>query len=63
MTDARYRTREEIESLFGDGFEKMRTELIETDASYAGFDEFWSVLERRRRPCGCVACDARRRAA
>lgn len=52
MTDARYRTREEIESLFGDGFENMRTELIETDASYAGFDEFWSVLSGGAGPAG-----------
>ncbi|MGN6799917.1 MAG: class I SAM-dependent methyltransferase [Gaiellaceae bacterium] len=52
MSDARYRTREEIESLFGDGFGDMHTELIETDGSYTGFDEFWSALSGGAGPAG-----------
>jgi ubiquinone/menaquinone biosynthesis C-methylase UbiE len=52
LTDARYRSREEIESLFGDGFGDARIELIETDASYSGFDEFWSALGGGAGPAG-----------
>lgn len=52
MADARYRTREEIETLFGDGFADVRTELLETDASYTGFDEFWSALCGGAGPAG-----------
>jgi ubiquinone/menaquinone biosynthesis C-methylase UbiE len=53
MSDVRYRTREEIESLFFvDGFADVRTELIETDASYAGFDEFWTALSGGAGPAG-----------
>ena len=47
-----YRSREEIEPLFADGFENVRTELIETDASYSGFDEFWSALSGGAGPAG-----------
>jgi ubiquinone/menaquinone biosynthesis C-methylase UbiE len=45
-TEARtlYRTREEIESLFSDGFAELRTELLEVESEYAGFDEFWSTM-------------------
>jgi ubiquinone/menaquinone biosynthesis C-methylase UbiE len=52
MADTRYRTREEIESLFGEGFADMRTELIETEAAYTGFDEFWSALSGGAGPAG-----------
>jgi ubiquinone/menaquinone biosynthesis C-methylase UbiE len=47
-----YRSREEIESLFGDGFADLRTELLETDGSYTGFDEFWSALGGGAGPAG-----------
>ena len=30
----------------------MHTELIETDASYSGFDEFWSALGGGAGPAG-----------
>ena len=39
-----YRTPEEIESLFGEGFDDMRTDALEADASYSGYDEFWNAL-------------------
>ncbi|MGN6800109.1 MAG: class I SAM-dependent methyltransferase [Gaiellaceae bacterium] len=52
MADARYRTREEIESLFGDGYAEVHTELLETDASYTGFDEFWTALCGGAGPAG-----------
>ena len=52
MADTRYRTREEIEILFGEGFADMRTELIETEAAYTGFDEFWSALSGGAGPAG-----------
>jgi ubiquinone/menaquinone biosynthesis C-methylase UbiE len=47
-----YRSQEEIESLFADGLEGVHTELLETDASYAGFDEFWSALSGGAGPAG-----------
>jgi SAM-dependent methyltransferase len=46
-TEARtaYRSRAEIEGLFaGDGFDDVRTELLEVEAGYAGFDEFWGAF-------------------
>ena len=52
LSDVRYRTREEIESLFGDGFSDVHAELIETDGSYSGFDEFWSALSGGAGPAG-----------
>lgn len=52
MVDTGYRTREEIETLFGDGFTDLRVELLETDASYSGFDEFWSALSGGAGPAG-----------
>jgi ubiquinone/menaquinone biosynthesis C-methylase UbiE len=52
LSDVRYRTREEIESLFGDGFSDVHAELIETDGSYTGFDEFWSALSGGAGPAG-----------
>jgi len=47
-----YRTREEIESLFGDGFDDVHTEMLETDGAYTGFDEFWSALCGGAGPAG-----------
>ena len=52
LADVRYRSRGEIEGLFGDGFADVHTELIETDASYSGFDEFWSALGGGAGPAG-----------
>jgi ubiquinone/menaquinone biosynthesis C-methylase UbiE len=66
MVDTRYRTREEIESLFGDGFEDVQTELLEVDASYADYDDFWTALGGGAGPAGAwlVALnDAQREAA
>lgn len=39
-----YRSPEEIESLFGDGFDDVHTEALEAEASYSGYDEFWDAL-------------------
>jgi ubiquinone/menaquinone biosynthesis C-methylase UbiE len=47
-----YRSPEEIESLFGEGFADVQTEPIETDASYADFDDFWSALSGGAGPAG-----------
>jgi SAM-dependent methyltransferase len=65
MADSRYRTRDGIESLFGDGFEGVRTELLETEASYTVFDEFWSALAGGAGPAGAwlVSLDDERRGA
>ena len=52
MADTRYRTREEIESLFGDGFGDVHTEALEADASYSGYDEFWDALLGGAGPAG-----------
>jgi SAM-dependent methyltransferase len=52
LPDARYRSRDEILTLFTDGFVDVHTELIETDGSYAGFDEFWSALSGGAGPAG-----------
>ena len=48
----RYRTREEIESLFGDGFEGMTTETLEVESQYTGFEEFWAALNGGAGPAG-----------
>jgi ubiquinone/menaquinone biosynthesis C-methylase UbiE len=48
----RYRSREEIESLFSDGFENMETELLEVESQYSGFDEFWGALNGGAGPAG-----------
>lgn len=42
----RYRTREEIESLFEDGFTAIATESLEVESTYGDFDE---LVERPRR--------------
>ena len=39
--DSPYRSRDEIEQLLGAGAE---SELLEVDAGYAGFEDFWSAL-------------------
>lgn len=39
-----YRTPEEIEPLFAEGFADVTTEPLEVEASYTGFDEFWEAL-------------------
>jgi ubiquinone/menaquinone biosynthesis C-methylase UbiE len=53
-TEARtsYRSQEEIESLFGDGFENRETELLEVESQYSGFDEFWGALNGGAGPAG-----------
>jgi ubiquinone/menaquinone biosynthesis C-methylase UbiE len=53
-TEARtlYRTREEIESLFGDGFADVTTELLAVESEYAGFDEFCDALSGQIGPAG-----------
>ncbi len=50
--DAAYRTRGEIESLLGDGAEM---ELLEVDAEYTGFDDFWDALAGGAGPAGVWA--------
>ncbi|MGZ4332707.1 MAG: class I SAM-dependent methyltransferase [Gaiellaceae bacterium] len=54
MAEARtlYRTREEIESLFADGFVDVETELLEVEAGYTGFEEFWEALSGGAGPAG-----------
>jgi ubiquinone/menaquinone biosynthesis C-methylase UbiE len=62
----RYRSREEIEGLFGDGFENATTELLEIESEYSGFDEFWGALNGGAGPAGVwvlsLDADARDRA-
>jgi ubiquinone/menaquinone biosynthesis C-methylase UbiE len=68
MTEARtqYRTREEIESLFADGFADMQTELLEVESEYAGFDELWATMLNGVGPAGAwllsLDADAKERA-
>ncbi|MBV8064969.1 MAG: methyltransferase domain-containing protein [Actinobacteria bacterium] len=50
--DAAFRTREEIESLMGDGVEM---ELLEVDADYADFEDFWDALLGGAGPAGVWA--------
>jgi ubiquinone/menaquinone biosynthesis C-methylase UbiE len=50
--DTRYRSREEIESLFGEGFEGMTTESLEVESQYTGFEEFWAALNGGAGPAG-----------
>jgi ubiquinone/menaquinone biosynthesis C-methylase UbiE len=54
-TEARtlYRSRDEIEGLFlGSGFADVKTELLEVDWEYAGFDEFWDTMQGGVGPAG-----------
>lgn len=39
-----YRTRDQIESLFAEGFGATTAELLEVEAGYSSFDEFWDAL-------------------
>jgi ubiquinone/menaquinone biosynthesis C-methylase UbiE len=57
MPEARtlYRTREEIESLFADGFGEMTSELLEVECSYRDFDELWTSLLGGVGPAGAWA--------
>jgi ubiquinone/menaquinone biosynthesis C-methylase UbiE len=43
-TEVDYRARDEIESLFVDGFGETSAELLEVEAGYSGFEEFWEAL-------------------
>jgi ubiquinone/menaquinone biosynthesis C-methylase UbiE len=65
MLDVRYRSQEELESLFGEGFDDTRTELLEADASYSGYAEFWEALGGGAGPAGAwlAGLDAERREA
>ena len=48
-----YRTRDEIEGLFaGDEFADVQTELLEVEAGYTGYDEFWNALADGAGPAG-----------
>jgi hypothetical protein len=53
-TEARtlYRSRDELESLFGGGFADLATELLEVESEYTGFDEFWDSLNGGVGPAG-----------
>jgi len=50
-----YRRREEIESLFTEGFADVTTELLEVDSTYSGFGEFWDALAGGAGPAGAWA--------
>jgi SAM-dependent methyltransferase len=47
-----YRTRKEIEGLFGEGVE---IELLQVEAGYSGIDEFWDALADGAGPAGMWA--------
>ena len=47
-----YRSRAEIEGLFGDGVEM---ELLEVEAGYSGIDEFWNAIADGAGPAGAWA--------
>lgn len=47
-----YRKREAIESLFGEGFADVTTELLEVESSYTGFEEFFAALLGGAGPAG-----------
>lgn len=59
--DSPYRSRLEIEELVGDG---AQSELLEVDADYVDFEDFWSALVGGVGPAGrwAVALDAEQRA-
>jgi ubiquinone/menaquinone biosynthesis C-methylase UbiE len=48
----RYRTREEIETLFADGFADVTSTQLEVESSYSGYDEFWEALSGGVGPAG-----------
>jgi ubiquinone/menaquinone biosynthesis C-methylase UbiE len=60
-----YRTREEIESLFEDGFTDTQTELLAVESAYSGFEELWSTILGGAGPAGAwlVSLDEQGRAA
>jgi hypothetical protein len=47
-----YRSPDEIESLFVEGFDDVRTGSLDVDASYSGFEEFWEALLGGAGPAG-----------
>jgi SAM-dependent methyltransferase len=47
-----YRTREEIESLFAEGYDDVETEALEVESGYVGFEEFWDALRGGAGPAG-----------
>jgi SAM-dependent methyltransferase len=53
--DGSYRTRDEIESLFGDGFTGRTTELLEVSSTYGGYDELWASVLGGAGPAGAWA--------
>jgi ubiquinone/menaquinone biosynthesis C-methylase UbiE len=50
-----YRSPEEIEPLFAEGFTDVTTEPLEVESSYTGFDEFWDALLGGAGPAGAWA--------
>jgi SAM-dependent methyltransferase len=48
----KYRSREDIEGLFGDGVEMA---LLEVEAGYTGIDEFWNAIADGAGPAGVWA--------
>ena len=50
--DSPYRSREEIEQLFGG---RVEMELLEVDADYADFEDFWAALTGGAGPAGAWA--------
>lgn len=52
----RFRSRGELEHLFaGGGFTEVRTELLEVESEYSGFDELWTTLLQGAGPAGAWA--------
>jgi ubiquinone/menaquinone biosynthesis C-methylase UbiE len=48
-----YRSRDEVEGLFlGSGFADVKTELLEVEREYAGFDELWDTMQGGVGPAG-----------
>ena len=48
----RYRTTGEIEELFAAGFDDVRSERLEVESGYSGYDEFWDALSGGVGPAG-----------
>jgi ubiquinone/menaquinone biosynthesis C-methylase UbiE len=48
----RYRTCEEIESLFADGFADITSTQLEVDSGYSSYEEFWQGLSGGVGPAG-----------
>ena len=48
-----YRSRDEVEGLFlGSGFTDVKTELLEVEREYGGFDELWDTMQGGVGPAG-----------